>query len=416
MHKSILLVCFLSALFCLPLSGLSDEVPEVIKVTATGMGHNSDEALKDAFKNAIRRAVGVYVITETTMNNEDIDEKVYANSDATIATHAIIDTKTMPNNLVQVTIKAEVLKRKIAQAVAGNEKTTVISRSSIAQTSTHLDSMEEALKSLDHLFRDFPASVLRVETVGKPYIDDSQNVTADIIPMKQNLRLSVDYRKYQQFVSKLCALYDSMGYPKGTRGILTEDKVKAMSENKQFDNCFCILMLRNPQMAPQRLEDVTSQVYRLPGQVMRHMGEYAGRKVVLLYELADDDGNILGYKEMFVVPRMCYVGRGTSIRKTTDYDSQIAFRVSSGSCFEREVKEEVNTWRDLPLVALLSPFFGYDGWKFDIKDLNPNSWPDVTCAHYYVIPFQVNRRLFEASQNLKIKVSIQNVDTGLDIP
>ncbi len=414
MHKSILLVCLLSVLFCLPLAGLDDEAPEVIKVTATGMGHNSDEALKDAFKNAIRRAVGVYVISETTMTNEDIDEKIYANSDATIATHTIIDTKPMPNDLVQVTIKAEVLKRKIAQAVAGNEKTTVISRSSIAQTSIHLNSMEEALKSLDHLFREFPASVLKVETVGKPFIDDSQNVTADIIPMKQNLRISVDYRKYQEFVSRLCSLFDSMGYPKGTRGILTEDKVKAMSENKQFDNCFCILMLRNPQMAPQRLEDITSQVYRLPGQIMRQMGEYAGHKVVLLYELADDDGNMLGNREMFARPHLCICGRVIYLRKDR-LNARKGWLEGVFIKHQQCLHTNRKSGGDAPLVALLAPK-SYCSWGYEDNE------DDFICydtgffrlIQDFDLSFQVNRRLFEASQNLKIKVSIQNV--GLDIP
>ena len=67
----------------------SETVP-TITVTAEGIGITDDEALKNAFKEAVYQAVGVYMISETKMKDDDISDKIYLNADAIVASHKVI--------------------------------------------------------------------------------------------------------------------------------------------------------------------------------------------------------------------------------------------------------------------------------------------------------------------------------------
>ena len=60
-------------------SNLYAENNNIITVTASGVGKDENSALKDALKNAVNRALGVYILSETTLSDENIKEKVFAN-------------------------------------------------------------------------------------------------------------------------------------------------------------------------------------------------------------------------------------------------------------------------------------------------------------------------------------------------
>ena len=394
---------------CTILVAQEKEAADTITVTATGIGHNTDEALKDAFKNAVRRAVGVYVLTETTMNsNEEIDEKVYANADATINSHTVIDTKTLPNNLVNVTIKAEVLKGVIGQKI-DKAKTTEVNKTDIVNVTNHLDAMEEALKSLDLLFKDFPAYLFTVEAIGQPVIDQSKDLTPDIIPMLQEVRISINYQKYQQMINKLTTLFDRLGYKKGKKIILTDENCKAFTK-ENFNNCLWIITRKNPNIRPMKLQDMNGLIYRLPGQIMRNLGKYTGRKIIFQYELSDIDNNVISNCEKYNQPYTLFLGCGVQL----DWlDNLQAFHPYWRTWYNgiRIVKDE---YEKKPLTALLYPLFDRI-WSEE----NASFWRGEAFVDYVhlKIMIQVNRQLYEKSQKLKINVSIQNKeDDNLVIP
>ena len=393
--------CLIVLIFmvCSNIVAQEKESANTIIVTATGIGHNTDEALKDAFKNAVRRAVGVYVLTETTMNsNEEIDEKVYANADATINSHTIIDTKTLPNNLVKVTIKAEVLKGVIGQKI-NKGKTTEVNKTDIVNVTNHLDAMEEAQKSLDLLFKDFPACLLKVEAIGQPYINDTEDITQDVIPMLQKIHIYIDYRKYQQFVEKLTSLFNQLGYKKGKKIGLTNESYITLQKDG-FNNCFCIVTRKNPNMLPQQIQDLNCQIYRLPGQIMRYMQVYKKREIILFYELSDIDNNILSKRELVnSFPFIFDSGQGLEF--CDSYEGKGFFSISEGGGYYQK-----------PFVAILSPLHNYNGWFHERYRRNLR-------ANYVnmSLRIQVNRQLHKNALKLKINVSIQNKeDDNLEIP
>lgn len=55
------------------------------QVTVTGVGDNKDEAIKDAFRNAVEQVVGVYVNSSTVVSNSKVElDNIYSNSEGYI--------------------------------------------------------------------------------------------------------------------------------------------------------------------------------------------------------------------------------------------------------------------------------------------------------------------------------------------
>ena len=58
---------------------------EIVKVRGRGTGADKVEALKDAYRDAIERAVGMYVDAEQAMENEElVEDKILTQSNAYI--------------------------------------------------------------------------------------------------------------------------------------------------------------------------------------------------------------------------------------------------------------------------------------------------------------------------------------------
>lgn len=77
-------------LFCLV---LCTNITYAQQVTVTGVGDNKDDAIKDAFRNAVEQVVGVYVNSSTVVSNSQIElDKIYANSEGYINTFKVLRT------------------------------------------------------------------------------------------------------------------------------------------------------------------------------------------------------------------------------------------------------------------------------------------------------------------------------------
>ena len=376
--------------FCVQVVQAGDDT---IQVTASGIGHTSDEALKDAYKNAVRRAVGVYVLTETVMNNEDINEKVYANSDGVVSSHEVLETKSLPNNLIEITIKATVQKNNIGQLL-GKNKPTVIEKKDIVNVGNSLNAIEEVQKSLDLIFKDYPASLLTVEAIGQPVIDESKNVTADTIPMMQTVRISVNYPEYQKLVKKLMKLFDQNNYPKGSNQPFGSGAVDEILDERKSKNTFYLLTRGSPQMPPQKYSDMRGIGFRLPGQIMRHLQNLAHSHYLFYvhYEMTDLDYNVLGNVE--------YIGCSAFLlRDIGDMKEYGKGHFCASPCLGNSNKYCV-IWP----MCMDTIYYDRDYSCHEIYE---------TCGSSFTFTsrFQVNRQVYENAQGLKINVSLYNKKT-----
>ena len=92
---------------------------EIVKVRGKGTGTDKTEALKDAYRDAVERAVGLYVDTEQMMKNEElVKDQILTQSNAYIEKYDIVKENTKPNGLVEVQILAEVRKTALTKKIS----------------------------------------------------------------------------------------------------------------------------------------------------------------------------------------------------------------------------------------------------------------------------------------------------------
>jgi len=87
--------------------------PDSLVEEAEGSGTTGDEAIRDALRNAVRKAVGVLVDGEVLVKNEDvISDKVLTYSDGFVTSYKEL-SRTQQEGLVRVQIRAHVEQRKL---------------------------------------------------------------------------------------------------------------------------------------------------------------------------------------------------------------------------------------------------------------------------------------------------------------
>lgn len=101
-------------------SGSSQAESDTVKVQGRGVGENKTAALKDAYRDAIERAVGLYVDAETVAKNDEIvKEQVLTQSNAYITDYRELDMKPISGDLVQIRILATVKKQALTTKLTG---------------------------------------------------------------------------------------------------------------------------------------------------------------------------------------------------------------------------------------------------------------------------------------------------------
>ena len=95
------------------------EDAEIVKVRGKGTGADKTEALKDAYRDAVERAVGLYVDAEQMMKNEElVKDQILTQSNAYIEKYEVVKENTRPNGLVEVQILAEVRKTALTKKIS----------------------------------------------------------------------------------------------------------------------------------------------------------------------------------------------------------------------------------------------------------------------------------------------------------
>lgn len=100
-------------------SNASSAESDTIKSIGRGVGVNETEALKDAYRDAIERAIGLYVDAETVAKNDEIvKDQILTLSNAYITHYDKLKTTNISGGLVEVRIVATVKKRALIAKVS----------------------------------------------------------------------------------------------------------------------------------------------------------------------------------------------------------------------------------------------------------------------------------------------------------
>ena len=148
------------------------ENAETVKVRGKGIGVTKMEALKDAYRDAVEQAVGLYVDAEQMVKNEDlVKDQILTQSNAYIESYKIAKESKSDTGLITVTILADVRKRDLTKKI----------RDVIPAETIDLSDVSKNLHA--QIVTDFKANDDGVSIV--------RNELKDLQPLKQLMKLSL---------------------------------------------------------------------------------------------------------------------------------------------------------------------------------------------------------------------------------
>lgn len=116
---------------------------DTISVTVKGSGINQDDALKNAYVNAIGKAVGTYIDSALQVENDEVlKDQILTHANAYIEKWEYIDDPEFKNGTVTVEIKAEIRRGALIESLGESRS------SKSARTSTRATKINEQLSTI----------------------------------------------------------------------------------------------------------------------------------------------------------------------------------------------------------------------------------------------------------------------------
>ena len=205
-------------------------------VLAEGSGTSPAEALKDAFRNAVRQVVGAVVDAETLVKNDElIDDKILTYSDGFIKTYEKVPgSEKEQDGIYRIEIKANVERRSVVAKLKAANVTVkeVDGKGLFAEALSQLDAEQNLEAMLRKEFEDFPQSVLTANLVGSPKIIDK---TGEKAKVRFQIQLESDLKAYNSFVERLQSKLDKLALDKGEfTAVFRDSTAYTNTENADF--------------------------------------------------------------------------------------------------------------------------------------------------------------------------------------
>lgn len=119
----------LSGLMWIPSVSADDAATaETVEITATGVGATADDAEKNALLSAVQQVVGMYVDSETQINNEQlVFDQILSVSSGFVSAYDVLRParKRLVDGLFETTVKATVQKTKVLNSLQEAKVTTI---------------------------------------------------------------------------------------------------------------------------------------------------------------------------------------------------------------------------------------------------------------------------------------------------
>lgn len=202
-------------------------------VVAEGVGGNADEALKDAFREAIRQVVGTLVDSETRVKDDKIiSDKVLTYNDGVIKRFDKISEKE-ERGLVRVRIRATVERRNLVARLREFKITVkaVEGKDVAAEVMTRGEARANATELLQKELKELPkvlvAEARKIDA--KDYDEDTKSLRVDV-------SLKGDADKYKAFLTRLLPLLDKINLDKGFHLVVSERKKSSKQAEDRFYN------------------------------------------------------------------------------------------------------------------------------------------------------------------------------------
>ena len=172
-------------------------------VFAEGVGTSREEAIKDAFRAAVRQVVGEVVDGETIVKNEElVKDQVLTYSDGFIPEHKVTSEK-HANGLFHVGIQATVQRRSVIMKLKAANITlkAVDGQSLYGSIVTQIGAEKDAAALVAKALEGFPDNYLEARVVGEPKTLEKTDSEATLAI---NVELAPSQATYKAFAARLC--------------------------------------------------------------------------------------------------------------------------------------------------------------------------------------------------------------------
>jgi len=117
MKKAFILLVFICSNILFPQLTVSESEKKII---TAGYGETPENALKDAFRNAVEEAVGLFCQSTTMMENQELlEDKIYTYSNGFIKNYKNLGTLKTEDGFFQTNIVAIITKNQVREAISG---------------------------------------------------------------------------------------------------------------------------------------------------------------------------------------------------------------------------------------------------------------------------------------------------------
>lgn len=184
------------------------------EVVAEGVGKTKDDALKDAFRNAVRQVVGAMLDADTQVKNEEIiSDEVLTYSGGIVKHYDEVSTKE-EKGLFRVNIKATVEKTELVAKLKAAKVTIkdVDGKGIFAEVVTDLEAEKNAEALLLKALENYPANVIQADAEVKRMPKDKNDKQ---VTLAYDLKVSVNQKKYDAFVKRLLPILEKTATAKG---------------------------------------------------------------------------------------------------------------------------------------------------------------------------------------------------------
>ena len=176
------------------------------KVVVNGSGINEQTALEDAFRNAVRQVVGAYVITRSSLKENDFSEEIYVNADAVVSSHEIL-RKRMENGLVELTVQVVVVSNDFSKYIRKREGNK-ISPTDISNLLNKRNSLNLAQKSVPYIFGELMRNVCTIQKKGSFDLSSEDETRGENLIVKINYTVRFDDNVVTSGLERMMTLLD----------------------------------------------------------------------------------------------------------------------------------------------------------------------------------------------------------------
>lgn len=219
---------------------------DVVKVRGKGIGTTRDEALKDAYRDAVERAVGLFVDAEQMVKNDElIKDEILTQSNAYIKKCDVVKEDTV-GGIVKIGILAQVVRWPLSKRIKDVMPSQTYNLESgalnvHASMVTEMKRNEDAAALVKKMLSDFNpiTQLMKVGLVSpKPTIvpvkgDESR------VNLAYLMKIELDERKYrEEFVPKFKQILDQISLTKPKMVRMTDITTKVKDEVSDLnDGC-----------------------------------------------------------------------------------------------------------------------------------------------------------------------------------